>query len=85
METSDGFKRQETGVINNPGTDQEFLSVSGSYSYIGDDGKTIFLVRYTADEKGFHPSAKFFPKSAGVSVPVVHRIGPAALASLSGK
>ena len=36
------------------------LSVSGSYSYIGDDGQT-YTVTYTADENGFHAEGAHLP------------------------
>ncbi|XP_017785782.1 PREDICTED: flexible cuticle protein 12-like [Nicrophorus vespilloides] len=60
FESDDGIKKEETGEIVNEGRDDEFIKVMGSYSYIKDDGKT-YIVVYTADENGFHPS---FPKSS---------------------
>ncbi|KAH8408604.1 hypothetical protein KR215_008209, partial [Drosophila sulfurigaster] len=60
VETSDGTKRDEVGVLNNPNTDHESLAVSGNVKYIGDDGVTYDL-SYTADENGFHPSGAHLP------------------------
>lgn len=39
-EQSDGQKREETAELKNEGTENEILSVLGSYSYVGSDGKT---------------------------------------------
>ena len=40
FETSDGQSRQEEAVLNNAGTENESLSVKGSYSFVADDGQT---------------------------------------------
>ncbi|KAJ9574182.1 hypothetical protein L9F63_008438, partial [Diploptera punctata] len=42
-ETSNGIKREEKGVVKNAGTADEALSVQGSYSYTGPDGKPVNL------------------------------------------
>lgn len=60
-ETSDGQTREEQGVLKNPGTDNEALSVTGSYSYLGPDG-VIYSVRYIADENGFRPEGDHLPR-----------------------
>ncbi|XP_017785731.1 PREDICTED: flexible cuticle protein 12-like [Nicrophorus vespilloides] len=62
FESEDGIEKEETAEIVNEGRDDQFIKVIGSYSYIGDDGKT-YLVTYTADENGFHP---YFPKPSGL-------------------
>lgn len=36
------------------------LQVSGSYSYVGDDGQT-YTVTYTADENGYHAEGAHLP------------------------
>ncbi|KAK0161554.1 hypothetical protein PV327_010013 [Microctonus hyperodae] len=54
-EQSDGQMREETAEIKNEGTENEILSVVGSFSFVGLDGKT-YKVTYTADENGFHPT-----------------------------
>lgn len=82
VDTSDGFQKEEQGEIKNAGTDEESLAVTGSYSYVGDDGKT-YSVKYTADENGFQPEGEHIPPSAGVKKPKVG-IPPAAIASLAG-
>ncbi|XP_069361578.1 endocuticle structural glycoprotein SgAbd-2-like [Maniola hyperantus] len=60
-ETSDGTKAEQDGRIL-PGAQPEegSLAVTGSFSYIGDDGQT-YTVTYTADENGFHPSGDHLP------------------------
>ncbi|XP_052743734.1 endocuticle structural glycoprotein SgAbd-2 [Bicyclus anynana] len=60
-ETSDGTKAEQDGRIL-PGVQPEegSLAVSGSFSYVGDDGQT-YTVTYTADETGYHPSGDHLP------------------------
>lgn len=65
-ELSDAQSRQETGEITNKGSENEGISIKGSYSYVGPDGQT-YAVTYVADENGFQPNAPFLPPSAGVS------------------
>ncbi|XP_029163168.1 endocuticle structural protein SgAbd-6-like [Nylanderia fulva] len=60
-EQSDGQKREETAELKNEGTDDEALSVVGSFSYIAPDGHT-YRVDYTADETGFHPTINLVAK-----------------------
>ncbi|KAJ8966063.1 hypothetical protein NQ317_001797 [Molorchus minor] len=80
VEQSDGTRQDAKGAIKNAGTDDEALVVQGSYSYVGDDGKT-YEVKYTADEEGYHPAGEHLPPSAGVN-----KLGipSAAVASLAG-
>uniref|UniRef100_A0A6V7KL69 Uncharacterized protein n=1 Tax=Bracon brevicornis TaxID=1563983 RepID=A0A6V7KL69_9HYME len=56
-EQSDGQKREETAELKNEGTDDEAMSVVGSFEFVGPDGKT-YRVDYTADETGFHPTIR---------------------------
>ncbi|CAK1550811.1 unnamed protein product [Leptosia nina] len=60
-ETSDGTKAEQDGQIL-PGTvpEEGSLKISGSYSYIGDDGQT-YSVSYIADENGFQPIGDHLP------------------------
>lgn len=60
FETSDGISRQEEGHLIDQGTDNEGISVRGSYSYIGDDNK-IYTVNYIADRNGFQPQGDHLP------------------------
>ncbi|XP_051173715.1 flexible cuticle protein 12-like [Leptopilina boulardi] len=53
-EQSDGQKKEETGELQNQGTEQETIVVRGFFSFMGADGKT-YKVEYTADADGFHP------------------------------
>lgn len=50
VETSDGSKHEETATFKYVGG----LSVTGSYEFIDDEGKT-HKVKYIADEKGYRP------------------------------
>ena len=60
VETSDGKSAQESGHLENIGTDDEAISVQGSYSYVGDDGVT-YQVNYVADRNGFQPQGAHIP------------------------
>ena len=60
FETSDGQTREEQAELKNVGTENEAISVKGSFSFIGDDGQT-YTVTYIADENGFQPSAAHLP------------------------
>ncbi|XP_075162232.1 larval cuticle protein 65Ag1-like [Haematobia irritans] len=59
-ETSDGAKAEAQGQVRSIGSDQEALTVQGSFSYIADDGQ-VYKVQYTADENGFHPLGDHLP------------------------
>ena len=60
FEQSDGQKRSEVGTVKNAGAENESLSVTGSFSFVGEDGQT-YTVTYVADENGFQPSAAHIP------------------------
>lgn len=53
LETENGISISQVGKLK----DEKTFVVSGSYSYTGADGKR-YRVRYTADEKGFHPKTE---------------------------
>ncbi|XP_013187897.1 endocuticle structural glycoprotein ABD-5 [Amyelois transitella] len=53
FETSDGTSRQEQGEYKND-TDQQGLSVKGSYKYVAPDGQHI-QVTFVADKNGYQP------------------------------
>lgn len=54
FETSDGTAAQEAGTIENEGTDDEAISVRGSFQYVNPDGELI-RVNWIADRNGFQP------------------------------
>ncbi|KAH8375369.1 hypothetical protein KR200_011489 [Drosophila serrata] len=59
-EGGDQSMRSEQGVIENAGTEDEALEVSGMYSYIDADGNTV-VVNYTAGKNGFVPVGTIIP------------------------
>ncbi|XP_073953271.1 endocuticle structural glycoprotein SgAbd-3-like [Choristoneura fumiferana] len=60
-ETSDGTKAEQEGrVIPGAAPEEGSLQVSGSYSYVGDDGQT-YSITYTADENGYHAEGDHLP------------------------
>lgn len=54
FETSDGIQREEEGTLQNAGSENEAISVRGSYSYTDPSGKVV-TVNFVADENGFRP------------------------------
>ncbi|XP_022218663.1 larval cuticle protein 65Ag1-like [Drosophila obscura] len=60
FETSDGTSAQAEGQLKNVGSENEAISVKGSYRFIADDGVT-YEVTYIADENGFQPSGAHIP------------------------
>jgi hypothetical protein len=59
-ETSDGVKREEEAVLKNIGTENEAISVKGSFQFVGDDGQT-YTVNFVADENGYQPEGAHLP------------------------
>jgi len=59
-ETSDGTKHEQSGYLKNVGTEDEGISISGSYSYYAPEGELISL-KYLADENGFQPEGDHLP------------------------
>nr|CAD7258905.1 unnamed protein product [Timema shepardi] len=51
FETSDGTLRQETGVLKNPGTDNEIWEVVGKYKWVSPDGEE-HIMDFVANEGG---------------------------------
>ncbi|KOB68540.1 putative cuticle protein [Operophtera brumata] len=56
FELSDGTSRQEQGDYKND-TEQQGLSVKGSYKYVAPDGQHI-AVTYLADKNGYQPKVE---------------------------
>ncbi|EDW04683.1 larval cuticle protein 65Ag1 [Drosophila grimshawi] len=62
VETSDGTSKHEEGHLKDAGTDDEAISVKGSYSWVDTDGNSHTL-NYIADENGFQPEGVDVPKA----------------------
>ncbi|XP_020798600.1 endocuticle structural glycoprotein SgAbd-9-like [Drosophila serrata] len=58
LEEPNGSKREEIGIIMNPGTDKEELVVMGTYSSYDDKTDTETITMYTADKNGYKPRYK---------------------------
>lgn len=54
-ETENGIQAEERGMPVKLGTEEQKEVVEGSYSYVTADGLRV-IVKYTADENGFHPT-----------------------------
>ncbi|XP_011185901.1 larval cuticle protein 65Ag1-like [Zeugodacus cucurbitae] len=59
-ETSNGIQEQASASLDNEGSENEAISVKGSYSFVADDGQT-YTVTYIADENGFQPQGAHLP------------------------
>lgn len=57
----DGSFREETAVVVNPGSEDQYLEVSGSYSFFDSEGKEV-VVHYKADKNGFVPAGSNIPE-----------------------
>ncbi|XP_067631114.1 larval cuticle protein 65Ab1-like [Eurosta solidaginis] len=55
LEEPNGSKREEIGVIMNPGTEDEQLVVMGSYTVYDEKTDTETITMYTADKDGYKP------------------------------
>lgn len=54
FETSNGIKRQEQAVREDPKDPDSPLIVTGFYTYIGNDN-VVYKVEYIADRNGYNP------------------------------
>ncbi|CAD7013194.1 uncharacterized protein LOC105664539 [Ceratitis capitata] len=57
-ETENGIQAEERGVPVKLGTEEQKEVVEGSYSYVTPDGMRV-IVKYTADENGYHPTITY--------------------------
>ncbi|XP_026466710.1 endocuticle structural glycoprotein ABD-5-like [Ctenocephalides felis] len=62
VDTSDGTSRQEQAELKNVGTENEALSVRGSYTFVGDDGQQ-YTVNFVADENGYQAEGAHLPRA----------------------
>lgn len=60
-ELSNGQSHQEVAELVNEGTENEALTVRGSYSWVEPQSNTVYTVNYVADENGFHPVGEHLP------------------------
>uniref|UniRef100_T1HD67 Uncharacterized protein n=1 Tax=Rhodnius prolixus TaxID=13249 RepID=T1HD67_RHOPR len=61
FEGGDGTRAEQTGQLKTIGNEAGEVS-QGSYSYVGDDGKT-YSISYIADETGYHPVGEHLPQA----------------------
>ncbi|XP_055837773.1 larval cuticle protein 65Ab1-like [Episyrphus balteatus] len=62
LETDDGYFKEESGVVINPGSEDPKVRVSGNYHYVDAATGEVVSVEYTADENGFYPSGSHIAK-----------------------
>ncbi|XP_026492225.1 cuticle protein CP14.6-like [Vanessa tameamea] len=60
FQTSNGISAQESGIVKNPGREDEALEVQGSNSYTGNDGQ-VYALKYVANENGYQPEGSHLP------------------------
>ncbi|XP_059060081.1 endocuticle structural glycoprotein SgAbd-5-like [Achroia grisella] len=65
FETSNGITRSEVGELRNAGEKNQYIFVSGFYSYIDPEGREV-KVYYIADEDGY----KIVPSPIPVITPI---------------
>jgi len=59
-EGANGIRSEARGALKNLGEDIEAQTVTGSFSFVGDDGQT-YSITYTADENGYQPQGAHLP------------------------
>ncbi|XP_046665442.1 endocuticle structural glycoprotein SgAbd-3-like [Homalodisca vitripennis] len=69
FETENGIASQANGYLKDVGTDNEALVITGSYSYLGEDGNPVVFT-YTADENGYQPQSDLIPTPPPVPVAI---------------
>lgn len=64
----DGQQRSETISITNVGlNDEQEISVTGSFSFNGSDGK-VYSVEYVADKNGYQPKITIIDSTAAFGI-----------------
>ncbi|XP_026472330.1 cuticle protein CP14.6-like [Ctenocephalides felis] len=64
-ETGNQIKMEQSGHLENVGTENEEQVMHGSYSYTGPDG-VVYSVSYVADSNGFRAFGDHLPKAPEV-------------------
>ena len=62
FQLSDGQAREETAELVKGGTDEQFLRVRGSFSFVDPLTNVAYTVNYVADETGYHPEGEHLPR-----------------------
>ncbi|XP_073814593.1 endocuticle structural glycoprotein SgAbd-9-like [Musca autumnalis] len=66
LDGPDGSKREEVGMIINPGTPEEELVVMGTYSVYDENTDTDTITMYTSDKDGY--KARYMLKNRKLSI-----------------
>ena len=74
LEEPDGSKREEVGMVINPGTPEEELVVMGTYTVYDDKTDIETITMYTADKDGY--KSKYMIRN--------NRLSPGSLKSVAG-
>ncbi|CAD6993317.1 unnamed protein product [Ceratitis capitata] len=74
LEEPNGSKREEIGVVMNPGTKDEELVIMGTYTVYDEKTDTETITMYTADKDGYKP--RYMIKN--------RKLSPGALKSAAG-
>uniref|UniRef100_A0A224XS48 Putative cuticle protein n=1 Tax=Panstrongylus lignarius TaxID=156445 RepID=A0A224XS48_9HEMI len=64
-ETENGINGQASGVLKNPGREDEGISIEGSYSWTSPEGIPI-TITFIADEQGYRAQGDAIPTSPPV-------------------
>uniref|UniRef100_A0A2H1VEL6 SFRICE_026878 n=1 Tax=Spodoptera frugiperda TaxID=7108 RepID=A0A2H1VEL6_SPOFR len=84
FKTSNGLIREESGNVVNPGQEDQYIDVHGSYSYTDTNGQVV-NVRYSADKDGYHINEeKVTSQFQDFAAPIPPGLPAAAVASLLG-
>ncbi|XP_037720487.1 larval cuticle protein 65Ab1-like [Drosophila subpulchrella] len=61
LETSDGTKIDQQGLVKDVGTEHEAAVVHGSFSWVDEKTGEKFTITYVADENGYQPQGAHLP------------------------
>lgn len=72
-ETENNIVAEETGKLENQGTDAEAIRAKGFFKYTGPDN-VVYSIGYTADENGFVAEGKHIPTEPPLPEAIVKAI-----------